>query len=144
MAHTISILIIDAQGGGLGKQLVAAVKQAVPQAEITAVGTNSAATTAMLKAGADHAATGENPVLVACRHAEVIMGPVGIAIADSMLGEITPAMALAVGQSSATRILIPSNHCTNLIAGVPDLSMGALVRDAVRLLLDTLDKSART
>ncbi len=141
MAHSLSILIIDAQGGGLGKQLVAAVKQAVPYAEITGIGTNSAAATAMLKAGADHAATGENPVLVACRHADIIMGPVGIVIADSMLGEITPAMALAVSQSNATRILIPSNHCSNLIAGVSDLSMGALVQNAVKLLLSALAQS---
>lgn len=137
--HPVHILIIDAQGGGLGKQLIGAVKQAFPAAVITAVGANSAATAAMLKAGADHAATGENPVIVACRSADVIMGPVGIAIADSMLGEITPAMALAVGQSSAARILIPSNHCGNLVAGVPDLSISALVQSAVRLLRSLME-----
>lgn len=141
MEHPVNILIIDAQGGGLGKQLIGAVKKAVPSAVITAVGTNSAATSAMLKAGADRAATGENAVIVNCRHAQIIMGPVGIAIADSLLGEITPAMAVAVGQSNATRILIPSNHCANLIAGVADLSMGALVQNAVNLLLDALKQT---
>ena len=93
----MNILVIDAQGGGIGKQVVAAIKQNMPEMEITAVGTNSAATTAMLKAGADHAATGENAVIVGCRRADVIVGPVGIVIADSLYGEITPAMALAVG-----------------------------------------------
>ena len=86
------VLIIDAQGGGVGRYLVAMIKQRLPQIEITAVGTNSTATTAMLKAGADHAATGENAVVVCCRKADVIIGPVGIVIADSLYGEITPAL----------------------------------------------------
>ena len=137
------ILVIDAQGGGIGKQLVAAIRQAVSGVVITAVGANSAATSAMLKAGADRAATGENAVVVACRHADVIVGPVGIAIADSLLGEITPAMALAVGQSRAARILIPSNRCGNLIAGVTDQSMAALVQHAVQLLRDLLGQPER-
>ena len=127
----MKILIIDAQGGGLGKQVVTAVKQSFPEAEITAAGTNSAATSAMLKAGADHAATGENAVIVGCRRADVIVGPIGIVIADSMWGEITPAMAAAVGQSRARRILIPINHCDNIIVGVPDLSVGRLVAGVV-------------
>lgn len=142
MEHRVNILVIDAQGGGLGKQLISAIRQAVPQAVITAVGTNSAATSAMLKAGADRGATGENSVVVACRTADVILGPVGVVIADSMLGEITPAMATAVGQSRAARILIPSNHCDNLIAGVADLSMSALVQSAVKLLQDVLGSAA--
>ena len=127
----MKILIIDAQGGGLGKQVVTAVKQSFPEVEVTAVGTNSAATSAMLKAGADHAATGENAVIVGCRRADVIVGPIGIVIADSMWGEITPAMAAAVGQSCARRILIPINHCDNIIVGVPDLSVGRLVAGVV-------------
>lgn len=130
----MKILVIDAQGGGIGRQLITALKQQMPQAEITAVGTNSAATTAMLKAGADHAATGENAVTVGCRKADVIMGPIGIVIADSLFGEITPAMAMAIGQSAAKRILIPMNHCDNIIVGVPDLNVGKLVQQAVELL----------
>lgn len=144
MNTPVNILVIDAQGGGLGRQLVAATKQAIPGAVVTAVGANSAATSAMLKAGADRAATGENAVVVACRCADVIVGPVGIAIADSLLGEITPAMALAVGQSRAARILIPSNRCGNLIAGVTDQSMGELVQHAVQLLRDLLGQPDRT
>ncbi len=128
------VLIIDAQGGGVGRYLVAMIKQRLPQIEITAVGTNSTATTAMLKAGADHAATGENAVVVCCRKADVIIGPVGIVIADSLYGEITPAMAKAVGQSLAKRILIPINHCDNMIVGVPDLNIGKLAQQAVAIL----------
>ncbi len=143
MDHPVQVLVIDAQGGGLGKQLIAALRQTVSGVTVTAVGANSAATAAMLKAGADRAATGENAVMVACRRADVIIGPVGIAIADSLLGEITPAMALAVGQSPAARILIPSNRCGNLIAGVTDQSMGALVQHAIQLLQDLLDRDAR-
>ncbi|MCI7149896.1 DUF3842 family protein [bacterium] len=127
----MNILVIDAQGGGIGKQVVAAIKQNMPEMEITAVGTNSAATTAMLKAGADHAATGENAVIVGCRRADMIVGPVGIVIADSLYGEITPAMALAVGQSNARRLLIPVNHCDNFIVGVSDLALGKLIEGVI-------------
>ena len=127
----MNILVIDAQGGGFGKQLVAAIKREFPAAEITAVGTNSVATGAMLKAGADHAATGENPVIVGARKADIITGPIGIVIADSLYGEITPGIALAVAQSHAKRILIPFNHCDNIIAGVSDLSVGKLIQSAV-------------
>lgn len=127
----MTVLVIDAQGGGIGKQLVAAIKKDIPAARIIAVGTNSAATTAMLKAGADEAATGENSVIVACRKADIIVGPVGIVIADSLLGEVTPKMALAVSQSSARRILIPFNHCDNIIVGIRDFNTGTLIQNAV-------------
>lgn len=130
----MKVLIIDGQGGGLGRQLVTAVKEKCPEAEVLAVGTNSTATGAMLRAGADQAATGENAVLVACRKADVIIGPIGIVIADSMLGEITPAMAAAVGQSRARRILLPVNQCDNLVVGAVDLSMADKVREAAELL----------
>ena len=132
----MKVLVIDGQGGGLGRQLVAAVKAGYPDVEVFAVGTNSAATGAMLKAGADMAATGENSVEVACRKADVIMGPVGIVIADSMLGEITPRMAAAVGQSQAGRILIPVNMCDNIVVGIADLPMTKKVESAVEALAD--------
>lgn len=136
----MNLLIIDAQGGGIGKQVIAAVKSNLSNIKITAVGTNTVATAAMLKAGADNAATGENPVIVGCRRADVIVGPIGIVIADALQGEITPAMALAVGQSMAKRILIPVNHCDNLVVGVNDYSVGrlidAVVEELVKLQLD--------
>ena len=128
------VLVIDGQGGGLGKQLVTAVKGYDRGIEVIAVGTNSAATNMMLKAGADQAATGENSVVTVCRSADVIMGPVGIVIADAMLGEITPRLALAVGQSAAKRILIPVNLCDNIVVGIENTSMGRRVECAVDAL----------
>ncbi len=128
------VLIIDGQGGGLGRQLVSAVKEQCPNAEILAVGTNSMATSAMLRAGAAQAATGENAVVVCCRRADVILGPIGIVIADAMLGEITPAMAVAVGQSAAKRLLIPVNQCDNIIAGVPEQPTTKWIQSAVDAL----------
>lgn len=130
----MNILIIDAQGGGIGKQLVAAIKEKNPTAIITAVGTNAMATSAMLKAGANNAATGENAVIVGCRKADVIIGPIGIVIADSMHGEITPAMALAVGQSMAKRILLPMNHCDNIVVGVSGFTVSRLVEETLEEL----------
>ena len=127
----MNILVIDAQGGGIGRQLVSAVKERMPDAHITAVGTNTTATMAMIKAGADEAATGENPIVVACRKADVITGPIGIVIADSLLGEVTPAMACAVAQSSAKRVLIPFSMCDNVIVGMSGKSTGALIQSAV-------------
>ena len=132
----MKILVIDGQGGGLGKQLVAALSAQCPQAQLTAVGTNSLATSAMRKAGAVRTATGENAVVVNCRHADVIVGPIGIVIADALLGEITPAMAAAVCQSGAKRVLIPVNHCDNYIVGVPEQSIGDLVTAAVQKVTD--------
>ncbi|MBQ9199386.1 MAG: DUF3842 family protein [Lachnospiraceae bacterium] len=127
----MTILVIDAQGGGVGKQLVTAIKQNIEGAYVLAVGTNSTATTAMLKAGADEAATGENSVMVGCRKADIIVGPIGIIIADALLGEVTPKMALAVSQSNAKRILIPFNHCDNIIVGIDDFSTGKLIKQAI-------------
>ncbi|MBQ3273086.1 MAG: DUF3842 family protein [Solobacterium sp.] len=133
-----TILVIDAQGGGIGRQLITAVRKEIPEVKILAVGTNTTAVTAMLKAGADEAATGENAVRVACRKADVIVGPLGIVIADAMLGEITPAMAAAVGQSDAAKILIPFRSCDNVIVGVKDLSTAALIQEAVREIITAL------
>ncbi len=130
----MQILVIDAQGGGIGKQIVAAIHKSIPNVTVTAVGTNTAATTAMLKAGADHGATGENAVIVGARKADVIIGPIGIVIADSLFGEITPAMAVAVGQSNAKRILIPVNHCDNIVAGTRELNMKSLLEEILTLL----------
>ena len=126
------VLVIDGQGGGLGRQLVSALAAACPEAELTAVGTNSLAANAMLKAGASRAATGENAVVVNCRRADVIVGPIGIVIADALLGEITPAMAAAVCQSGARRVLVPINHCENYVVGVPDQPVIQLVAAAAQ------------
>ena len=130
----MKILVIDGQGGGLGKQLVAALSARCPQAQLTAVGTNSLAASAMRKAGAVRTATGENAVVVTCRPADIVVGPIGIA--DALLGEITPAMAAAVCQCGAKRVLIPVNHCDNYIVGVPEQPIGDLVTAAVQKVTD--------
>ena len=138
----MNILIIDGQGGQLGSQIIKAVISRYPDTNLTAVGTNATATTAMVKAGAKKAATGENPVVVACRKADVIIGPIGIVIADSLYGEITPVMAVAVGQSDASKILIPVNKCENLVAGVSNLTVSSLIEDALLKLQTIIDKNS--
>ncbi|MBR4083237.1 MAG: DUF3842 family protein [Lachnospiraceae bacterium] len=134
----MNILIIDGQGGQLGAQLIKAIMSRFSDIKIMAVGTNATATAAMLKAGANRAATGENPVIVASRKADVIIGPIGIVIADAMFGEVTERMAVAVGQADATRILIPINKCENLVAGVSDASMSAMIEDTLAKLAKLL------
>ena len=137
MKHTNRrlLLVLDAQGGGMGAQLIKRLAPALPpDCDLLAVGTNVLATNAMLKAGAPRGATGENAVVYNAARADVIVGPIGIVIADALLGEITPRMAQAVAQSPARRILIPVNHCDNIVVGVEDLNLGELVQDAVREL----------
>ena len=127
----MTVLVVDGQGGRLGSQLVKEIVQRFPEHDLLAVGTNSMATERMLKAGAARAATGENAVAVACRRADVIVGPVGMVIADALLGEVTPVMAEAVGRSGAVRILLPSDKCDTLIAGIAGQGMSALIADAM-------------
>ena len=127
----MNIVIMDGQGGQLGAQLVKEIIAQFPNENLTAIGTNAVATASMLKAGAKQAATGENPAVVACRKADVIIGPIGIVIADSLLGEVTPAMSAAVGRADAVRILIPLNKCENLVAGVANLNTASLIADAM-------------
>ncbi|WP_297289338.1 DUF3842 family protein [uncultured Flavonifractor sp.] len=130
----MELLVVDGQGGRIGQQLVRAITTRHPQLKVFAVGTNGLATAAMLKGGASQGATGENALLVACRRADVILGPLGIVIADALLGEISPAMAVAVGQSPAKKILIPMNQCDNIVAGVEDLPVGKLLDSALEEL----------
>ena len=136
----MNITIIDGQGGQLGAQLVKEISAQFQNIHLTAIGTNAIATSTMLKAGAKNAATGENAAVVACRRADVIIGPVGIVIADSLLGEITGQMAVAIGQANAVRILIPINKCDNIIAGVSSLNTKALIDDAISKLRDIIDR----
>ncbi len=134
-----NILVIDGQGGQMGSQIIKEMSSQLNDIRITAVGTNATAAANMLKAGAHQAATGENPVVVACRKADVIIGPIGIVIADSLLGEVTPKMAAAVGQSEAVRILIPVNRCDNLVAGVQNAPLSVFLQDAVEKLRSVLE-----
>ena len=135
------VLVVDAQGGGLGRQLIINIRKELPDMHIIAVGTNCMATNNMLKAGADEAATGENSIRVAGKKADFIIGPIGMMIADAMLGEITPGIATSIAQAQAKRILIPFSNCDNYIAGVSDFSMSTLIEDAIRQLKKHLTDS---
>lgn len=137
---------MDGQGGRLGALLVVKLKAQGLVAQVLAVGTNSIATAAMLKAGADAGATGENPVLVNCRSADAILGPVGILSADALHGEVTPAMAVAVGQSPAVKILLPQSQsrCNHYVVGVEALSQSQLVAKAVQQLCELWETDSQT
>ncbi len=130
----LKILVIDGQGGRIGKFIIEGIRSADIKAEIIAVGTNSLSTSAMLKAGADAGATGENSVIVCSKNCDVIVGPIGIVIADSLLGEVTAKMAVAVGKSNSKKLLIPINQCNNHVVGVDELNISVLIKDVINEL----------
>lgn len=136
----MKIVVIDGQGGRLGQLLCEAIVKEKIEGELIAIGTNSIATSAMMKAGAKQGATGENPVVVACKDADVIIGPIGIVVADSLLGEITPTMATAIGQSKALKLLLPVSHCKNQVVGVKTISMNEMVSQAIEELKNSIWK----
>ena len=114
------VAVLDGQGGGMGRGLVEAIKKAWPDLHVRAVGTNSLATSAMLRAGADDGATGENAVIFNAGQADILLGPIGVLTANGLLGEVSPRMAEAVGTSDAVKILLPSQRCSiRLAAGEP-------------------------
>lgn len=127
----MKIVIMDAQGGGMGRMMVEALKHEVPDQQLIAVGTNALATSAMLRAGADQGATGENAVVVCAAQADVIVAPIGMVLADAMLGEVTERMAAAIGRSPARKILLPVTRCQTVIAGMPKITMAEAVAAAV-------------
>jgi hypothetical protein len=130
--HTITV--IDGQGGSLGRTLVKRIKMEFPNSFVLAIGTNSLATSAMLSSAPNAIATGENPVIVAARNSKIIIGAMGIVIADSLHGEITPKMAAAVGSSSAHKILIPISKCNTTIAGTDKIGMDNLISDCIEII----------
>ena len=131
----MKLVIIGGQSGRMGALIAERVKAAKLPCKVLAVGTNAIATATMMKAGANQGATGENPVMVACRTADVIVGPIGILSADALSGEITPAMAVAIGQSAAKKLLLPVNrHCGHTMVGVRDLTLSQLVDEVVEQL----------
>ena len=134
----MKIVIVDGQGGRLGKLLVEEVRARLPQAQIYAFGTTTAATATRLKAGAHFGATGENPVVRGVADADAVLGPVGIVVAHAILGEVTPAMAEAVGGCRARKFLVPMNSCGVLVAGVQENSLPAYVAQAVDLAAQEL------
>lgn len=128
----LRIAVVDGQGGGMGKALVEKLRQAFGKdAEIIALGANSLATSAMLRAGADTCATGENAIVVNADRVDLIMGAVGIIAANSMLGEITEKMACAIGKSDAQKILLPINKCSLTVVGQKKLQFMECIDEAV-------------
>lgn len=130
----MKLLVIDGQGGGVGKSLVAAIKQRMPDQPVTALGTNAQATAAMLHAGADAGATGESAIRYQCRTADVIVGVAGILHANAMMGEISPGIAAAVSLSEAQKVLVPLERCGLRIAGVDRQPLESLIREAARMV----------
>lgn len=128
------ILVIDGQGGGIGRSLVELLVKNFPDAEIGATGTNSIATETMLKGGPSFAATGENAILFNAAEADVIIGPAGIIMANALHGEISPAIAMAVSSSKAKVVLIPMNHCRAYIAGVEEKKVAEYLQDAIDII----------
>lgn len=131
----MKITIIDGQGGKIGKTIVEQLKKMHPEQEIYAIGTNSLATAAMLKGGADCGATGENPCIVNAQDSDIIIGPVGIVVANALLGEITPAIATAIGASKAYKILIPTNRCNHYVVGCDENGLS----DNIRMACEKVD-----
>jgi len=128
---SVNVLIIDGMGGGIGKAIIEHIKIGVPNAIITAVGTNSIATSAMLKAGAHHVATGENAVIFNAAKADYIIGVVGIIAANSLHGEISPKMAEAVSSSAAHKILIPMDRCNITVVGANAAPIQAHINEII-------------
>ena len=135
----MQIQIIDGQGGGIGCSLVSRLRKQLPDSVIVATGTNASATTAMIKAGASAGATGDNAIIYNCRRSDIIAGPIGIVIADSLMGELSADVAKAVGQSEAARVLVPVGRCSTYIAGARDISPAAAIEDAVEAILQILN-----
>lgn len=130
----MNILVIDGMGGGMGKTIIEHIKSESGDTEITAVGTNSAATAAMLKAGANNGATGENAVVFNCSKADYIIGVIGIVIANSMHGEISPKMAEAIASSPAHKILVPVDKCNVTVLGLDKKPIQAYIGEINKIL----------
>ena len=136
----MKVIVMDGQGGKMGAALVKRIKEELPQIQLYAIGTNSIATAAMLKAGADFGATGENPVVRGTADADAVLGPVGIVVAHSILGEVTPTMAEAVGGCRAKKFLIPMNSCGVVVAGVREQPLPSYVAQALDQMMQELGR----
>lgn len=130
----MKIVVIDGQGGRIGKALIEGILSCGIEAELVAIGTNAMATAQMIKAGAALAATGENPVIVSSRDADIIVGPIGIVAANSLLGEVTPAMAAAVSESPAVKLLIPLNKCNLNVVGTMRLTVAEYIEQVIEAI----------
>lgn len=138
MRGELLVAVVDGQGGGMGRGLVESIKKKWPKLHVRAVGTNSLATSAMLRAGADDGATGENAVVFNARQADLLLGPIGILTPNGLLGEVSPAMAGAVGASEAVKILLPSQRCSIRLAAGDPQPLQFYLDQALRLLEEEL------
>ncbi len=128
------IAVVDGQGGGIGRAIVEKIKAALPNVEVVALGTNSAATGQMLRAGADDGATGENAIIHNMKSADVVVGVIAIINANSMMGELSPAMAQAIGESRAFKVLLPINRCNIHVVSVEEVPLSVHLDNAVRTI----------
>ena len=122
------ICVIDGQGGGIGSAVIKRLKDALAETvEIVALGTNAIATAQMLKAKANRGASGENAIVRTAGQVDIIIGPVGIVMANAMMGEVTPKMAEAVASSPARKFLIPLSQENIAIVGMPSAPLPHLI-----------------
>ena len=134
------IAVVDGQGGGIGKALVAGIKAELPDVHVLALGTNSTATGQMLRAGADDGATGENAIVHNMKHVDIVAGVIGILNANSMLGELSPAMANAIGGSDAYKVLLPINRCHIHVVSVEEAPLGVHIENAVKAIKEYIEE----
>ena len=123
------IMIMDGQGGGVGRLLIESLAQAIPGAELIAVGTNATATANMMKGGTALGATGENAVVYNSARVDAICGPLGIIMSNAMLGEISPLMAEAVSGADVPVFLIPMAKCNAKIMGLTERKLADYVKE---------------
>lgn len=128
------IAVVDGQGGGIGRAIVDKLKTALPEVEVIALGTNSAATGQMLRAGADEGATGENAIVHNMKFVDIVVGVIAIINANSMMGELSPRMAQAVGESLAFKVLLPINRCNIHVVSVEEAPLSVHLDNAIRII----------
>lgn len=135
----MKIAVVDGQGGGIGKAVVEEVRKAFPDLYILALGTNALATGQMLKAGATEGATGENAIIHNMEHVDVVIGVVGILCANSMMGELSPAMAQAIGGSHTNKVLLPINRCHIHVVSVAETGLSRHIRNVIDELREIME-----
>lgn len=138
------VAVVDGQGGGIGKAIVERLKAELPQLQVLALGTNSAATGQMLRAGADDGATGENAIIHNMQHVDIVVGVIGILNANSMMGELSPAMAAAIGGSHTYKVLLPINRCHIHVVSVEDVPLGKHIDNAVKAIKEYIETTDGT
>lgn len=127
----LKVAVVDGMGGGIGSQLVVQLRQDFGQElDIVALGTNSTATAAMVKAGANRGATGENAIRVCLLHVNCLLGPIGIVIPDALMGEITSAIAQTIVSSPCRKILLPVNQPHIELVGLENRPLNQIIREA--------------